>query len=381
MIDVCIVGAGPAGSSAALQLARRGFAVTLIERARFPRVKVCGDYLCPGVAMALRDLGIADEVLAQAHPITSILLSGFGAAVRLDVPGEGAFALPREVLDARILEASRAAGVRLVGGAFLRAQQENRSVRVTYRDEHGVERDIVTSVLVGADGAWSAVAQRMGMVGDSRRTGRWAVGGKLRPVPDSNELEMHVGPDGYYARNPLTKDSANSMLVLPKPAALDEADRLVDTITSGARRFEPAKITRPVAVGPLRYRADRVANGRVLLGGDAAELLDPFTGQGVACALQTSAHIALAAQALLAGNPEQRVARSYQAAWESVVGPRRKLTKLINAVITRPFLRARALRSLTRNADAARQLLASVSGVVPAPQGYGPRTLVQLLAS
>jgi flavin-dependent dehydrogenase len=379
--DVVIIGAGPAGSSLALRLARDGYDVTLVERSRFPRTKVCGDYLCAGVINGLKELHVDGAVLAGAYRISSVELRGFGANVRLALPGAAAASLPRAAFDNRLLAQARSAGARVMCGVFLRAEATGRATCVTCRDEHGVERTLQARVLVGADGAWSAVAQRAGMVGDTRRAGRWAIGGHL-PDPEAGDtLHMYVGARGYYARNPLSASTANSMLVLPYPARAEDADAIVEEMTNGNRRFEPENVERLVAIGPLRYRASRVISGRTLLTGDAAELLDPFTGQGVASAIALSAPASAAVSALLRGEPEQQVAKNYAAQWRAIVAPRRALTNLVEAVVRIGFLRDRAVRNIRRDAGAAHALLASVSGITPARDALAQAVVSQLLAS
>jgi flavin-dependent dehydrogenase len=381
MTDVAIVGAGPAGSSLGLALARAGYDVTLIERARFPRVKVCGDYLCPGAVASLAGLGIADEVLAGAQSIRSLSLNGFGAQVRMRIPGEGARSLPRSTFDQRILASAQSAGARVLRGVFLQAREEGSRLRIDFRDERGLAQTLTARMLVGADGAWSSVAQRAGMAPATRPRGNWAVGGLLRKDPAGEELEMHIGAAGYYARNPLTSNIVNTMLVQPVPSRGEQADSIVEQITAGARSFEHDKIEQPVAVGPLRYRAACVARGRILLTGDAAELLDPFTGQGVATAIALASPASAAVRALLDGERQDRVAGRYAAQWRSIVAPRRALTRLIEAVIRVGFLRQRALRNIRNDGRVAHALLAGVSDTARVHEALTPATLWRLLAS
>jgi menaquinone-9 beta-reductase len=379
--DVAIVGAGPAGSTVALRLARAGYEVVVLERSRFPRMKVCGDYLCAGAINALRELGVDSRVLADAHPIRRIALHAFGARAQMQLPGDGAASLARAQLDERLLVQACAAGATVIHGIYLQAHGTPDALRIEYRDQHGIHRDLKARVLVGADGAWSMVAQRAGLVQLARRAGRWAVGGALRDQPASDELRMYVGAGGYYARNPLGANSTNSMLVMPRPARAAEADALVDRITCGECRFEREKIDHPVAVGPLRYRAARVVAGRILLTGDAAELLDPFTGQGVATAIELSSAVATAVANLLRGGPSSDVEGSYTAHWRAIVAPRRTLGRLIEALIRTPFLRRRVAAGIGRDPRAAQALLASASGVAPARDALAPAVLARLLAS
>jgi menaquinone-9 beta-reductase len=381
VIDALVVGGGPAGSSAALRLARAGFNVTVLERSRFPRSKVCGEYLSPAACAALAELGVIAQVASEAHALRSVTLAGPGtAAVNLHLPGDGALSIARSRLDAILLDAAKAAGARVVTGAFLDAREGEGDVCIRYRDACGSEVDTRAGVLIGADGAWSSVAQRVGMSRVPRRRGRWAVGGHLRGDGSGDALEMYVGKRGYYARNPLGGGLINAMLVLPDAATGSAAERAVLEISGGRRCFESAALEKRVAVGPLRYAPDRIAAGRVLLAGDAAGLLDPFIGQGVAIALETSVQVARAVARIAAGDPLRRIALEYAGEHRAAVAPRKMLALAVNAMMQIGFLRRRAEAAANRNPAAAETMLAAVTGAAPAPTAFSPRVLAGLLA-
>ncbi|MES2532860.1 MAG: geranylgeranyl reductase family protein [Pseudomonadota bacterium] len=109
--DVLVVGAGPAGSAAALTLAQAGFDVVLIDQHAFPRDKVCGDGLIPDAHHALRKLGVLDEVMARAQAVGMARCNGPRGGF-IDIPGTLAV-LPRKELDMILCRAAAAAGARM----------------------------------------------------------------------------------------------------------------------------------------------------------------------------------------------------------------------------------------------------------------------------
>lgn len=109
--DVAVIGAGPAGSAAAWQLASRGLDVVLVDQQVFPRDKVCGDGLIPDAHAALRRIGVLDEVMAVARPVSRVRCTGPRGG-RVDVPGTLAV-LPRLQLDHILVRAAERAGARL----------------------------------------------------------------------------------------------------------------------------------------------------------------------------------------------------------------------------------------------------------------------------
>lgn len=155
---------------------------------------------------------------------------------------------------------------------------------------------------------------------------------------------------------------------------------MVAKITGGRRGFDDQALQRRVAIGPLRYAAKRLCAGRTILTGDAAGLLDPFTGQGVSCAIQLSFPAAEAIASLLAGKSPQRVSARYAAAWRRTVGARKLLSFFIDALMRNAALRGRAHAKVRQDPTIAEAMLSAISGYTPAQAALSPALLWRLLA-
>src|ERR1700693_6196833 len=185
MADVVVVGGGPAGASCALTLARRGVAVTVVERTRFPRRKVCGEYLNAGAMSALAELGIGAIVRNEGRALSGVrLVTPAIEPVELAFPS-ASYALARERLDALLLEAAMAAGATVVQA---RAEdvifEKDRTAATAVRNEDGTPAQLRARFVVGADGIGSVVARKLGLVRRSRGKRRFALGGHYRGFGD-----------------------------------------------------------------------------------------------------------------------------------------------------------------------------------------------------
>lgn len=156
--DALVIGGGPAGSTAALALARRGWRVAVIEKARFPRRKVCGEYVASGAWPVLRALGASARIEPDAGPAVR-RVGFFAAETRLDAAmpahaGSWGRAIGRETLDAALLEqAARAGAEVLQPWAATAARIAAGGVRVVARSGEA-ERELAAPLVVAAHGSW-----------------------------------------------------------------------------------------------------------------------------------------------------------------------------------------------------------------------------------
>jgi len=308
--DVLIAGAGPAGTLAAIVLARAGVKVTVFDRERFPRDKLCGDTLNPGAMAILRRLSL-DHVYDGGLPIEGMILTGSGVSITGRYPGLAGRAITRRALDAALVSAARAAGADvqegvLVNGAIV--EERPAGAVVTGLRVRGRAGDLAVpaSIVIAADGRASRVARGLGLSRFARRPRRWAAGAYFEGVAGRSSFgEMHVRAGRYLGVAPLPGGLTNACLVTSADAGLrDPSAHLQSAIRSDARlaeRFAGARMVAPaVSMGPLAVECGAAGMPGLLLAGDVGGFVDPMTGDGLRFALRGAEQAAEAALEALA---------------------------------------------------------------------------------
>jgi geranylgeranyl reductase family protein len=292
--DVLVVGAGPAGSIAALTLARAGARVRVIDRARFPRDKLCGDTVNPGSLAVLDRAGLGADIRARGIPVHGMMVTGpNGARVVADYPpGIAGVALTRRVLDQVLIDAAIAGGAQFDDGVgVLRpvVADDGAVTGVTVRSG-GAEYDLRARVVIAADGRASRLGSLLGLSAFGRQPRRWAFGAYYEGVGSlSARGEMHVRAGEYIGVAPLANGVANVCVVreLQRESGVDTLERALaaDLLLRG--RFAHARRVSEVTVlGPLAVEAHAAGRSGLLLAGDAAGFVDPMTGDGLRFALR-----------------------------------------------------------------------------------------------
>lgn len=296
----------------------------LLDRARFPRDKLCGDTMNPGTVAILRRLGLTGGFEHGALPVDGMIVTGErGVRVRADY-GHGAhgLAITRRTLDAALVGEAAAAGARVEEGVLVRGPllSDGRVRGVVLAGRDGRDVRVPAPLVIAADGRRSRIALPLGLARHPPRPRRWAIGAYFDEVAGLTAFgEMHVRRGRYLgiARvPPADQRSANVCLVVSRAHHGDPAvllQRAIDSDPQLRERFAGARrATPPVVLGPLAV--DAVAPGApgLLLAGDAAGFIDPMTGDGLRFAVrggELAAQVALDALSGALADPHFRLAR------------------------------------------------------------------------
>ena len=302
--DAVVVGAGPAGSSAAFHLARRGRRVLMLERRRFPRDKSCGDGLTRPAIAALADMGVLDE-LADERTVRGVRAVLRDRAARdFEYPvGTIGMVVPRRRLDDVLRRRAVTAGASLIERADVQALLTDggtvRGVRVAM---DGASWEVVAPVVVIANGASTWLAERAGVVPRSDVGLGVAIRGYYDDVADvADLLEIHaplIDPGNreilpsYAWIFPVGETSANVGVGVFERAPHTNVRRLMDRFVAelvGSGRLVEGRRHGAWRGAPLRFDfapARCAAPGFVAVG-DAAGMVSPFSGEGISYALES----------------------------------------------------------------------------------------------
>ena len=302
--DLAITGAGPAGTAAALTAAKAGLSVALIERATFPRHKVCGDCLNPSLWPVLESLGTAEAVRALPHAALHRVrfVNTRGRPIELGLPPGAERAVTRESFDHVQLEAALAAGVTLFSGSPLTGV----SLQDTQWQLTTPEMCLTARTLIAADGRNSTTCRLLG-ISPPQRPGRVAIQCHAPLHPDyRGTVALELLSCGYCGIAPVD-DLRMNLCLVSSPALLQQARKAIQ------RRFQLADDHPWHSIAPLeRPDISPVPFPGCFIAGDAARVVEPFTGEGIYYALRSGQRAAEAAHRSLQNPEDGRI--SYQSA-------------------------------------------------------------------
>jgi geranylgeranyl reductase family protein len=393
--DLIIVGGGPAGATAALYAQRQGLSTALVDKEHFPRDKICGDALSGKTVAILHELGLLEEVAALPGAAITRIIFGSPDATAADIDltrfdmtngltghtlKQEGYVIRREIFDNFLFEKARAAADRTIEGFAVRdlVREDEQVVGVRGRYDGG-DMEIRAPLVFGCDGFNSIVARKGGLY--SHESKHWMVALRqyftgVKGLTDQIELHFidEVLP-GYFWVFPIEEDRANVGIGMGhndiKANGIHLKDALKAAIASPTfrTRFADAKpLEEPVGWNlPVGSRRRPAHGPGLLLLGDAASLIDPFTGEGIGNALY-SARFAVdtAVAARSAGDFSAGfLRRSYEdKLWDSL-GSELKISTRLHGLGRWPALMNVVIRKAANNLEVSDLLCGMMANAVP----------------
>jgi flavin-dependent dehydrogenase len=382
--DIVIAGAGPAGASAAIHLATHGASVLLVEQKKFPRAKLCGEFISPECLKHFERLGVADRMLAAGgRTLTQTVFYARGGR-SVNVPSSwfdhqhGALGLSRAEMDHKLLERARTVGVDVLEETQVSGLMWNgpRVRGVQLRSQAAVT-EATARVIIDATGRTRALARRLqkgnrrqneeqnvednGVRKHKQRRSRPALVAFKAHFEDAqlaaDTCEIYFYPGGYGGLSSIENGLSNlCFIAAAKDVRACQADpetvmkKVVTKNSRAAYSLRNARIRGQWLAVSLESFGRQVpvpADGLLMIG-DAAAFIDPFTGSGMLMALEGGE---LAAKAitqhlpqLRAGAPFLALAREYEALYQVQFRSRLRICAMLRRAAFVPRLAEAAIR-------------------------------------
>lgn len=340
--DVIVIGAGPAGALSAICAARSGASTLLVERKKFPRAKVCGGCLNASAIGLLESLGLGAIVSNFGLPVDHLHVGIRGRSVRLPLPG--GVAIPRTDLDSELVRHATNDGATFLPETRAVLGKDTGSAREVTLSTNGQDRVVQARVVVVASGLGGTTLGNdtsfSSKVARGSRLGAGCVVESYHEAYPQGRISMAVGRSGYVGLTPtidgLAIASATDVRFLKSWGSPARAATAI--LEEAGFPPVPAMLSAEWSgTLPLTRSTRPVASSRVFLVGDSAGYVEPFTGQGMAIALQGAATLAPhVARAIAGWSP--MIATAWSREYSRTIGSRHWPAALIASIARRPSL-------------------------------------------
>src|SRR5499427_7611701 len=329
--DVAIVGGGPAGSSCAAFCAAAGLRTLVLDREKFPREKVCGDCLNPSCWPVLERLGLAEKVRDLPHStLNSVAFIAIdGREVILDLPsgGDREISVKRSLFDDLLLSRARELGADVHEQSIATGLSRNDDWKI----ETASGQTFHARMLIGADGRNSTVAHLCNLLPRPARE-RVALQAHVpRPRDFGDRVVLQFLPEGYSGQAPVNETQLNLCLVGKPPT--------ISTLRTWAeRQFDLPANQSWRTITPMTRSSVSSTHENLFFIGDAARVVEPFTGEGIYYALRSGELAANAAAKIIRGDDRNSALREFRRAYAEMYRGRLWINRLARAAVLRPRL-------------------------------------------
>jgi flavin-dependent dehydrogenase len=342
--DVLVIGGGPAGLAAGIAARMKGFQVTVLDGAKPPIDKACGEGLMPSAMAALNALGVAIHP-GDGRVLRGVCFKDAATSVEADFSSGSGFGIRRTVLHQKMVERAQECGITLLWNTPVAGLS----------GDGAIVGDTVLKAkwIIGADGVHSRVRRWIGLEARPRQDKRFAYRRHFRVKAWTDRMEIHWGQAGQAYVTPLGNDETCVSLISRDPRMrLEDAWREFPRLASQLGNAEPTTPERGAVTVTRSLR--QVYRGNIALTGDASGSVDAITAEG----LYLSFHHALA----LAGALGRGELDSYQRAHRQLAKRPNTMGQLLLLLDRHPSLRRRAFRGMAGEPGLFARLLAAHLG-------------------
>ncbi len=398
--DVIVIGGGPAGCTAAIGLNRLGHRVVLCDQAKFPRDKVCGEFISPAADPILSRLGVLDGIEALSPKrLKGVAISSYeGEEFAIDYPKQPGMAerptslsVPRYELDALLIEQVKRMGVEV--------REQNKVTEFLFEDdcvigvrgwdENKTSFSIHAPLVIDAGGRNSLSLKKLNLKEERVGNVKIALAAHWQGAQIADDYcYMHVSDPGYTGISSVGRDHANVVLVVdqismnggrPDGFYLDAVmkNRQRRQILQNAECIEPVR-----AVESLAFSVKPVSCGGLMLVGDAMGFIDPFTGEGIYLSLRSSEiAVEVAAEAFRESNFSKEALKVYEVKRKREFEKKFLLSRILQKLIYNPFLCDQVVRALRRDRNLAETLVGVIGDLTPAERVVSFKFLSQMVGT
>src|SRR6266699_2115860 len=353
--DVVIVGGGPAGSVCAAFCARAGLHTLVLEREKFPREKVCGDCLNPSCWPVLERLSLAQRVRDLPHSkldsVEFIAIGGRYVIVDLPSGDDCELSVKRILFDALLLKRAQDLDAHVREETTVRALTHNGNWKI----ETAGGENFSARILVGADGRNSTVAHLCNLLPRPARE-RVALQAHI-PLPQNfgSRIVLQFLPEGYSGQAPVNETELNLCLV-GTPPTISRLRRWAED------HFEITADQSWRTITPLTRSPVPCAHQNLFFIGDAARVVEPFTGEGIYYAMRSGELAANAITKTIRGEDQQATLREFARACAEMYRGRLWINRLARAAVLSPRIASLLLRFGPLNPAIMRLMTKKIAG-------------------